>query len=180
MFLCVYGGDCMKANIYDIDHLFLEEEEEEDIKKEIAEKDEEEKEVEIVTEAELNKEVAKQENFLEVINVHQGDSIIMRFPLKKKTKTGSNNFTYCLKLPHHGSKKNIDESILQAIQPTVGIISHDNGHFGRAKDTHPNSETLALLQLHKVRLLLTNAVIKNHQVTVEKSKHRYDKYVQID
>lgn len=54
-----------------------------------------------------------------------------------------------LKMPHHSSIKNIDESILQMIKPEVAIISHGNRRFGKSKESLPNQETLELLEREK-------------------------------
>lgn len=66
-----------------------------------------------------------------------------------------------LKMPHHGSKHNMNKKILSEISPKVAIISHNNGHFGAAKDTHPNQEILELLYNEKIKILLTNDVKKD-------------------
>lgn len=84
-----------------------------------------------------------------------------------------------LKMPHHGSKHNMNAKILNKIRPKTAIISHDNGHFGASKDTHPNQEILNLLQKKKIRILITNDVIKNNMTIMEKRNHREDKYVNI-
>ena len=84
-----------------------------------------------------------------------------------------------LKIPHHGSKENLDEGILRAIRPGTAIISHRNGCFGRAKDPHPNRGVLALLQKYHVRILLTNDVFKDGAVYMRKAAHRTDAHVEI-
>lgn len=84
-----------------------------------------------------------------------------------------------LKMPHHGSKYNMNEKILNRIKPKTAIISHDNGHFGKSKDTHPNQEVLKLLQKNKVKILITNDVIKSNKVIMKKQNHRKDGYVNI-
>ena len=68
---------------------------------------------------------------------------------------------YYLKMPHHGSRHNMDEAILDSIKPRTAIISHNNGHFGKAKDSHPNQEVLDMLADRNIKLLITNDVIKN-------------------
>lgn len=65
-----------------------------------------------------------------------------------------------LKVPHHGSKKNISEKILDAISPQKAIISHNNRKFGNAKDSHPNIEVIDMLRAKKIKILVTNDVIK--------------------
>ena len=72
-----------------------------------------------------------------------------------------------LKMPHHGSKHNMNEKILKKIKPKAAIISHDNGHFGKSKDTHPNQEVLNLLQKNKVKVIM------------KKHNHRKNGYVNI-
>lgn len=83
------------------------------------------------------------------------------------------------KVPHHGSKKNISDSILDAIDPKVAIISHGNRRFGRTKDPHPNVETLTLLHKRRVRIALTNTVKKNGHVYMRKLKFK-DPFVIVD
>lgn len=73
----------------------------------------------------------------------------------------------------------MNHKILQYIKPKAAIISHDNGHFGASKDTHPNQEILELLQKEKVRILLTNDVVKNNMVIMKRSSHSKDRYVNI-
>lgn len=84
-----------------------------------------------------------------------------------------------LKVPHHGSKENLNERILDAIHPGTAIISHQNGCFGRAKDPHPNKKILELLQKRRIKILLTNDVFKDGVVYMQKAAHRKDAYVEI-
>lgn len=84
-----------------------------------------------------------------------------------------------LKMPHHGSKHNISERILKCIRPEVAIISHDNGHFGKSQDTHPNMEVLECLQRMGIKILLTNDVRKNGQIIMKKQNHNSDSFVAI-
>lgn len=84
-----------------------------------------------------------------------------------------------LKMPHHGSKHNMNKTILNKIKPKVAIISHDNGHFGTARDTHPNQEILELLQSKKIKILITNDVIKDNVTIMKKYNHKDDFYVSI-
>lgn len=84
-----------------------------------------------------------------------------------------------LKVPHHGSKENLDEQILKKILPKVAIISHNNGRFGKAKDTHPNMEVLTLLQEKDIEILITNDVVKNGLTYMQKAKHDDDPNVDI-
>ena len=73
----------------------------------------------------------------------------------------------------------MNEKILKKIKPKTAIISHDNGHFGKSKDTHPNQEVLNLLQKNKVKILITNDVIKSNKVIMKKHNHKKDSYVNI-
>lgn len=84
-----------------------------------------------------------------------------------------------LKVPHHGSKENLDEQILDNIAPKVAIISHDSRCFGKAKDPHPNMEVLTLLQKKHVRVLITNDVVKNGLIYMKKVNHQKDTNVDI-
>lgn len=84
-----------------------------------------------------------------------------------------------LKMPHHGSKHNMNRRILNEISPRVAIISHDNGHFGASKDTHPNQEILDLLEKEKIKILITNSVVKDDVTIMKKSNHDQDPYVSI-
>lgn len=84
-----------------------------------------------------------------------------------------------LKVPHHGSKENMDGDILDYINPRVAIISHDNRRFGRAKDSHPNQEILNLLQEREISILISNDVIKNGITIMKKRKHSSDENVKV-
>lgn len=90
-----------------------------------------------------------------------------------------------LKMPHHGSKHNMNGKILDKINPKVAIISHKNGRFGTAKDTHPNQEILELLLNKNIKILITNDVIKcmsssnDTTIVMRKEKHCKDSYVTI-
>ena len=59
------------------------------------------------------------------------------------------------------------------------IISHDNRRFGRAKDSHPNQEVLDLLQSEHVNILITNDVVKNGIIVMQKQRHSQDDYIMI-
>lgn len=85
-----------------------------------------------------------------------------------------------LKMPHHGSCNNIDADILDKIDPKVAIISHNNGKFGNAKDTHPNIKTIDLLRSKSVNILVTNDVIKSNKCyCIKKTANKPDKNVKI-
>lgn len=77
---------------------------------------------------------------------------------------------YCLKsdvlkVPHHGSIKNLSKRILSKISPSVAIISHNNGKFGKAQDTHPNTGVINMLKNSGSAVYYTNDVIKNGVLT---------------
>lgn len=84
-----------------------------------------------------------------------------------------------LKVPHHGSKENLDEQILAKINPMAAIISHDNRRFGKAQDPHPNMEVLTLLQKKHINILITNDVVKNGHTYMHKENHMNDINVDI-
>lgn len=84
-----------------------------------------------------------------------------------------------LKMPHHGSRKNMDEKILEHIDPATAIISHNNRRFGKAKDSHPHQEVLNLLAAKKINILITNDVIKHGRRIMNKDMHRKDNSVHI-
>lgn len=98
---------------------------------------------------------------------------------KRLIREGKDILASYLKMPHHGSKHNMNKKILKKIDPKVAIISHNNGHFGTAKDTHPNQEILELLQREKVKTLITNDVRKGNMIIMEKAKHSTDPIVNI-
>ena len=69
-----------------------------------------------------------------------------------------------LKVPHHGSRGNISDYILDYIEPQVAFISHKNRKFGRSNDRHPHHEVIDLLDTYKVRTYYTNPVVKNGKI----------------
>ena len=73
----------------------------------------------------------------------------------------------------------MNQKILEAIAPDTAIISHNNGHFGKARDPHPNREVLELLSRNHVKVLLTNDVIKDGLTVMEKGRHCKDYNVRI-
>lgn len=86
-----------------------------------------------------------------------------------------------LKVPHHGSKYNLDEKVLNMIKPEYAIISHGNRKFGNSKDSHPNKEILGLLSENKVKIVLTNDVIKDGNVFMKKTNYALDdKYICVE
>jgi beta-lactamase superfamily II metal-dependent hydrolase len=66
-----------------------------------------------------------------------------------------------LKVPHHGSRGNMTKDILKVIQPKIAIISHDNGIFGRSKDSHPHYDVIEALEGEKIEVYYTNDVRKD-------------------
>ena len=88
-----------------------------------------------------------------------------------------------LKMPHHGSKYNMNKKILGKINPKVAIICHNNC-YGRSGDPHPNTEVLRMLEDRdiledSVKIMLTNDVIKNGKIVLRKKDFMYDDYVEI-
>ncbi|MDN4074921.1 MBL fold metallo-hydrolase [Fictibacillus terranigra] len=73
-----------------------------------------------------------------------------------------------LKIPHHGSKHNLNKKTLKLINPTYAIISHGNKKFGRQSDPHPNKEIIEMLESLNVSTLYTNDVIKNEKILIKK------------
>ena len=77
-----------------------------------------------------------------------------------------------MKAPHHGSVKNINRDILEAVAPKAVIISHGNRRFGRSKDSHPNSETLKLLADMNIQILTTRDIVKGSTVVIPKNAQK--------
>lgn len=86
---------------------------------------------------------------------------------------------YCLKMPHHGSIKNIDATILRKIDPKVAIISHGNRRFGKSKESLPNQKTLELLEKERIEILITNDVKKDYLTVMYKEHHKDNDHVEI-
>ena len=84
-----------------------------------------------------------------------------------------------LKMPHHGSKQNITSEILEAIDPKVAIISHNNRRFGNARDSLPNMEVLEMLESKGIYVMLTNDVYKPSIRCMSKSNHLGDQFVEV-
>ncbi len=84
-----------------------------------------------------------------------------------------------LKIPHHGSKNNLDQKILNAINPEYAIISHNNRRFGKSKDTHPHKEILELLEKNRVEILVTNDVVKDDITIIAKYDNKKDNNVEV-
>lgn len=82
-----------------------------------------------------------------------------------------------LKMPHHGSIKNIDEETLRYIHPSVAILSHNNRRFGYSRDSHPNTKTLELLDALGIKIYTTNDIIKNNSVILKKAANPTDAFL---
>ena len=65
------------------------------------------------------------------------------------------------------------------INSEVAIISHDNGRFGKAKDSHPHQEILDMLMKNNINILITNDVIKDGKIMMKKKNHCSDGYIEI-
>ena len=109
--------------------------------------------------------------------LHTGDASKKVF--KRLMQEGKDISASYLKMPHHGSNHNMNKKILEEINPKVAIISHNNGRFGKAKDPHPNKEVLNMLQSKNIKILITNDIIKEGIIVMEKNKHKKDFYVNI-
>ncbi len=72
-----------------------------------------------------------------------------------------------LKVPHHGSKDNLNLEILSKMKPNIALISHNNQHGNI--DHHPNIEVLGYLKFFKVEIHSTNDIIKNKVVWKNKT-----------
>ena len=104
------------------------------------------------------------------------DLTVMKRLVKDKKDIQSKYFV----LPHHGSKRNIDEKVLQYIQPFAAVLSHDNAKFGRSKDTHPHREVLDMLKANGVRILSTNDIVKDGTILFDRfSENHSDRYIQL-
>ncbi len=87
---------------------------------------------------------------------------------------------YYLKVPHHGSKHNINQLILKRVNPKIAIISHNNGLFGKAKDPHPNIEVINLIQKEGIKLISTNDIRKKGNVIwTYRRDNEKDNYVDV-
>lgn len=105
-----------------------------------------------------------------------GDASLKVF--KRLLKEKRNISADYLKLPHHGSKGNYDRKIIDAINPKVIIISHDNGLFGSASDPHPNKEVIDDLE-DDFTIMLTNDVVKNGITIMKREDHEQDPIGQV-
>lgn len=80
---------------------------------------------------------------------------------------GADIKAHYLKVPHHGSRNNLDKNILGNINPEVAIISHNNRRFGKSTDSHPNWNILYMLKEQDVKLIVTNDVIKDGEIVIK-------------
>lgn len=77
-----------------------------------------------------------------------------------------------LKVPHHGSRHNLDAASLKSVSPKVAVISHGNGKFARDPDSHPHTDTINLLNSHGIAAHYTNDVKKSGKVVARATKGR--------
>jgi len=91
-----------------------------------------------------------------------GDADISVF--QRLLNNGEDISAEILKIPHHGSRNNLNINILNEIRPEVAIISHGNGQFGNSRDRHPHLETLEILNINNVKTYFTNDVIKGGEI----------------
>ena len=56
-----------------------------------------------------------------------------------------------IKVPHHGSKNGLTESLLNAVEPELAVISVGKNSYG-----HPHKEILKLLEDNNIRVLRTD------------------------
>ncbi len=63
---------------------------------------------------------------------------------------GFNNVDY-LKVPHHGSKNNLTQEMLDLVNPGIAVISVGKNSYG-----HPHQEILEMLNAKKVNILRTD------------------------
>ena len=101
-----------------------------------------------------------------------GDASIRAFNIM--INNGNDLSADFLKVPHHGSKYNLNSNIVNIINPKYAIICHNNRKFGNSKDSHPNNEILSLLDKQGIQILITNDVIKDGTVIMKKSNHCMD------
>lgn len=88
-------------------------------------------------------------------------------------KEGINLDSRVLKIPHHGSRHNINKTILKKISPEIAIVCHNNRKFGRQVDPHPNTYVTELLKNNVNNTLYTNSVIKNNKITYKQANRKF-------
>lgn len=96
-----------------------------------------------------------------------GKSVLKRLIKEKKDISAE-----YLKVPHHGSKNNLNLSLIRYIHPDYAVISHDNRIFGRAKDSHPNIEVMDWLNGENISILSTNDILKDGKVILKGKAQR--------
>ncbi len=69
--------------------------------------------------------------------------------------------TDILKVPHHGSKKNLNERILKKIKPSVAIFSHKNEY------EHPDEDIIMLMKQLNIKDYYTNDVKRKTVVRIK-------------
>ncbi|RLA84423.1 MAG: hypothetical protein DRG78_01495 [Epsilonproteobacteria bacterium] len=88
-----------------------------------------------------------------------GIKVFNRLILKCPSKLQAN----VLKVPHHGSKENLTEEILEAIKPKIAILSHNGSEY------HPSDEVLDMLELLGIADYHTNNVSTDTYTIVKKT-----------
>lgn len=68
--------------------------------------------------------------------------------LSTENKIGQVNY---IKVPHHGSKNGITESLIKNLMPKVGIISVGKNSYG-----HPSIDVVEMLERYKVKIYRTD------------------------
>ena len=108
--------------------------------------------------------VFKYENINQLEVLFTGDAGKTVF--SRLIRQGSLPTSEVLKVPHHGSKHNLSAKILNVIAPRIALVSHDNGKFGNAVDTHPDTQTIQWLNscCGTQNVYYTNNVVKNGDV----------------
>lgn len=89
---------------------------------------------------------------------------------RRMIANGDNICADILKVPHHGSQTGLNGEIIDKIKPRHAIISHNNRRFGRSKDPHPSEKVIDLLTTKRIRISVTNDVIKDKVVVLKRTK----------
>ena len=71
--------------------------------------------------------------------------------LKQMIKNGILSEVEWIKVPHHGSKNGLTQTLLETVKPKVAVISVGKNQWG-----HPNTETLELLNIYNTKILRTD------------------------
>lgn len=104
---------------------------------------------------------------------------VNRTTLRRCLSKRSKKHIQIFKFPHHGSKRSLDELLIESINPEIIVISHENGRFGRQLDPHPNIEVIDALERMNFPAAYTNDVVKNGKVVREKSPQNPHRNVEI-